>query len=198
MNERKRSNKAIFYILFALALLGFVVVWRLFFVNVSFYVPAAVMLVFSMLPLFYNYEKAKSSTREITLVATMVALAVVSRAVFYLIPQVKPIAAVVVISAVCLGAERGFAVGALSAFVSNFIFGQGTKAKQNSPCNSRIRSVLCALRRRCRYLNYPRYVRTPYNPERHTFRLCCGSTFFAYLRYFNSGFPFHFRRSAYQ
>ena len=126
MNERKRSNKAVFYILFASALLGFVVVWRLFFVNVSFYVPAAVMLVFSMLPLFYNYEKAKSSTREITLVASMVALAVVSRAVFYLIPQVKPIAAVVVISAVCLGAERGFAVGALSAFVSNFIFGQGT------------------------------------------------------------------------
>ncbi len=78
-----------------------------------------------MLPFFINYEKRKTGTREITLIAVFVALAVASRAAFYLIPQVKPIAAVVIVAAVCLGAVRGFFVGAMSAFVSNFLFGQG-------------------------------------------------------------------------
>ena len=55
----------------------------------------------------------------------LVALAFASRAAFYLIPQVKPMAAVVIVAAVCLGAERGYIVGALSMFVSNFLFTQG-------------------------------------------------------------------------
>lgn len=78
-----------------------------------------------MLPFFIIYEKRKTSPREITLIATFTALAVASRAAFYLIPQVKPIAAVVIVAAVCLGADRGFFIGAFSAFVSNFLFGQG-------------------------------------------------------------------------
>ena len=42
-----------------------------------------------------------------------------------MLPQFKPIVAVVMISAVCFGAETGFLVGAVSAFVSNFYFSQG-------------------------------------------------------------------------
>ena len=91
----------------------------------NYYIISAVILVLSMLPFFISYEKRKTSAREITLIATFTALAVVSRAAFYLIPQVKPIAAVVIVAAVCLGADRGFFIGAFSAFVSNFLFGQG-------------------------------------------------------------------------
>ena len=91
----------------------------------SYYIASAGILFLSMLPFFIRYEKRKTSPREMTLLATFVALAVVSRAAFYLIPQVKPIAAVVIVAAVCLGADRGFFVGAFSAFVSNFLFGQG-------------------------------------------------------------------------
>ena len=91
----------------------------------SYYLISAGILVLSMLPFFISYEKRKMSPREITLIATFSALAVVSRAAFYLIPQVKPIAAVVIVAAVCLGAERGVFIGAFSAFVSNFLFGQG-------------------------------------------------------------------------
>ncbi len=91
----------------------------------SYYIISAGILVLSMLPFFIIYEKRKTSPREITLIATFTALAVASRAAFYLIPQVKPIAAVVIVAAVCLGADRGFFIGAFSAFVSNFLFGQG-------------------------------------------------------------------------
>ena len=103
-----------------------VVVWQIFFSEqINYYITSVAVLVISMLPFFAGFELKKISTGEITLVATFIALAVVSRAVFYLIPQFKPIGAVVIISAVCLGAQRGYIVGSFSAFISNFIFGQG-------------------------------------------------------------------------
>lgn len=103
-----------------------VVLWQIFLANnVNYYIVSVAVLVLSMIPFFVSFEVKSASTREITLVATLIALAVVSRGAFYLIPQFKPIAAVVVVSAVCLGAERGYIIGAFSMFISNFIFGQG-------------------------------------------------------------------------
>ena len=126
MINSKSKAPLLFYSMLSAALLVFVVLWRVFFKDVSYYVPAAVLLIFSMLPLLFRFEKKESSAREITLIASMIALAVVSRAAFYLLPSVKPIAAVVIVSAVCLGAERGYTIGVFAAFISNFIFGQGS------------------------------------------------------------------------
>lgn len=106
--------------------LAAVVLWQFWLSeSVNYYITSICVLVLSMLPFFISFEAEKVSAREVTLVATLIAVAVVSRAAFYLIPQVKPIAAVVIVSAVCLGAERGYIIGAFSAFISNFIFGQG-------------------------------------------------------------------------
>ena len=118
-------KKAFLYITVALSLV-FIVLWQFLFADsVNYYIVSVVILIASMLPFFVSYEQKKVTARDITLTATLSALAVVSRAAFYLIPQVKPIAAVVIVSAVCLGAHKGYIVGAFSAFVSNFIFGQG-------------------------------------------------------------------------
>lgn len=118
-------KKAFLYITVALSL-AFIVLWQfLFDDSVNYYIVSVVILIASMLPFFVLYEQKKVTARDITLTATLIALAVVSRAAFYLVPQVKPIAAVVIVSAVCLGAHKGYIVGAFSAFVSNFIFGQG-------------------------------------------------------------------------
>ena len=118
-------KKAFLYITVALSL-GFIVLWQFLFADsVNYYIVSVVILIASMLPFFVSYEQKKVTARDITLTATLIALAVVSRAAFYLVPQVKPIAAVVIVSAVCLGAHKGYIVGAFSAFVSNFIFGQG-------------------------------------------------------------------------
>lgn len=59
--------------------------------------------------------------------AVMAALGVVGRTVFQLIPlpNFKPVSAIVIITAIAFGPEAGFMTGALTAFVSNFIFGQG-------------------------------------------------------------------------
>lgn len=113
--------------LFALIIsLGGVVLWQIFLADkVNYYVTSVSLLLISMLPFFVGFEIKNASAKEITLVATLIALAVASRTAFYLVPQVKPIGAVVIVSAVCLGAERGYIIGAFSAFISNFIFGQG-------------------------------------------------------------------------
>ena len=42
-----------------------------------------------------------------------------------MLPQFKPVVAFIIISGVCFGGETGFLIGAISAFVSNFFFGQG-------------------------------------------------------------------------
>ncbi len=118
-------KKAFLYITVALSL-AFIVLWQFLFADsVNYYIVSVVILIASMLPFFVSYEQKKVAARDITLTATLITLAVVSRAAFYLVPQVKPIAAVVIVSAVCLGAHKGYIVGAFSAFVSNFIFGQG-------------------------------------------------------------------------
>lgn len=72
-----------------------------------------------------GFERRKTGTRRLILVAVMTALSVVGRFIFGALPGFKPITAVVVITAVYLGSEAGFLTGALSAIISNFYFGQG-------------------------------------------------------------------------
>ena len=121
----KRYANLLFF-MFSVAALAFAAVWLAFFSgSASYYLAAAIVLLLSLLPFFISYEKSVPSAREAALVAALIALAVASRAVFYFVPQFKPIGAVVIVSAVCLGPRRGYIIGALSVFLSNFIFGQG-------------------------------------------------------------------------
>ena len=81
--------------------------------------------ILSCLPLFYSFERKETSSKELTVIAVMVALSVMGRFLFAWLPGFKPVTALTIIAAVWLGKETGFAVGALSAVVSNFYFGQG-------------------------------------------------------------------------
>ncbi len=58
-------------------------------------------------------------------IAVLCAIAVVSRAAFVMLPQFKPMTGIVIISGMAFGPSAGFLTGAVSGFVSNFIFGQG-------------------------------------------------------------------------
>ncbi len=121
----KRSAWVISIAAIAVSLV-FVVLWQIFLSeSTSFYMVSAIILALSMLPFLISMESEKIKSREIALMGVLIALAVVSRAVFYYIPQFKPIGAVVICSGVSLGARRGYVVGAFSAFISNFLFGQG-------------------------------------------------------------------------
>ncbi len=77
--------------------------------------------VLSILLFIAGFEKKEIGTRRMVLVAVMIALSVVGR----FIPFFKPVTALTVISAIYLGGEAGFAVGAFSALLSNFYFGHG-------------------------------------------------------------------------
>ena len=97
-------------------LLGVFVLDEKRYVFVSLAVTVFVLLLF-----IAGFEKKKTGTRRLVLCAVMVALSVVGR----FIPFFKPITALTVITAVYIGSEAGFFVGALSAVISNFFFGQG-------------------------------------------------------------------------
>lgn len=66
-------------------------------------------------------ERRSIGSRRLVLTAVMTALSVIGR----LIPLFKPVTALTVLCAMYLGPESGFMVGALSALISNFYFGQG-------------------------------------------------------------------------
>ena len=91
----------------------------------AFLYAAPVIVALIVVPFFVSFERDRPYAREIVLVAVMITLAVASRAAFFWIPQFKPIIAVIIIAGAAMGAQKGFVVGSMSAFVSNFLFGQG-------------------------------------------------------------------------
>lgn len=79
----------------------------------------------ALVPFFVKFERRNVQARELVLLAVLIATAVAGRAAFFMLPNFKPILAIVIIAGVALGSESGFLVGAMAAFVSNFLFGQG-------------------------------------------------------------------------
>ena len=74
---------------------------------------------------FAWYERRRPPAKVIALVAAMAALAVIGRLAFAAIPNVKPTTDIVLFAGYALGGVPGFAVGALTALVSNVFLGQG-------------------------------------------------------------------------
>jgi energy-coupling factor transport system substrate-specific component len=91
----------------------------------KYYVISMAILAYSFLPFILVFENRKPQARELIVIAVLSAIAVAGRGAFFMIPQFKPVVAIVIVSGVCFGAESGFFVGAMSGFVSNFFFGQG-------------------------------------------------------------------------
>lgn len=81
--------------------------------------------VLAFIPIFCSFERRDSSAKELTVLAVMTALSAVGRFVFAWLPGFKPVTAITVTAAIYLGPSAGFTVGAMSAVISNFYFGQG-------------------------------------------------------------------------
>ena len=93
--------------------------------NQNYYLISVLIIILSFAVFFFRYEKKKPQAREIVTLAVMSAIAIVSRAVFAMIPFFKPMMGIVMITGMAFGSGAGFLTGAVSGFVSNFIFGQG-------------------------------------------------------------------------
>ena len=91
----------------------------------KYYLTSMLVLLCAVAAFWLSFERRRPKTREMVLIAVMCAIAVASRAAFIMFPQFKPIVGIVIICGMALGPQAGFMTGSISAFVSNFIFGQG-------------------------------------------------------------------------
>lgn len=86
----------------------------------------AALVLLSMAPLLWRFERRPRQSRELVLIAVMAAIASVSRIPFAaLLPGFTPATFVVIVSGVVFGAEAGWMVGVVTGFVSNLFLGQG-------------------------------------------------------------------------
>lgn len=91
----------------------------------QYYISSLVIILLSMVPFFVSFESRKPQARELVTIAVLCAIAVASRAAFIMLPAFKPMVGIIIIAGMAFGARAGFLTGAVSGFVSNFIFGQG-------------------------------------------------------------------------
>jgi len=91
----------------------------------KYYFIAMLILLETMLPFALVFESRKPQARELVVIAALCAFGVAGRAAFFMLPEFKPVAALVIISGVAFGGEAGFLLGAMTMFVSNIMFGQG-------------------------------------------------------------------------
>ncbi|MBO4395438.1 MAG: ECF transporter S component [Eubacterium sp.] len=71
------------------------------------------------------YYRRRMNARELVLITSLSALIAISRGVMAWAPEVKPVSALVITIASIFGPVPGMIIGALSAFLSNFLIGQG-------------------------------------------------------------------------
>lgn len=91
----------------------------------NYAITSPIILILSMLPFLFAFEKRRPKARELVPIAVMAAIAAVGRFAFAALPQFKPIVAIVIITALAFGPEAGFLTGAIAMLASNFLFGQG-------------------------------------------------------------------------
>ena len=119
----KRSVAAAGMILLAIPLTIYVGIY--FLGDRKYYFISLLIILESMLPFALIFEGRKPQARELVILAVMCAIGVAGRVAFFMLPQFKPVVAVVIITGVAFGGEAGFLVGAVTGFVSNMFFGQG-------------------------------------------------------------------------
>ena len=93
--------------------------------NRHYRLTAILVLVECMAPFFMMFERRKPKARELVIIAVLCALGVAGRSAFFMLPQFKPVLALVILSGVAFGGETGFLVGAVTMLVSNMLFSQG-------------------------------------------------------------------------
>jgi energy-coupling factor transport system substrate-specific component len=92
---------------------------------VSWQASSLVLLGIAIACGFAWYERERPPARVVAVVAALAALAVVGRLAFAAIPNVKPTTDIVLFAGYALGGIPGFAVGAVTAIVSNIFLSQG-------------------------------------------------------------------------
>lgn len=121
MQKRKWINVILFFIMGILLWYGIFILH-----GEEYYTISLSIIVVGLLGFLLCFEKSRPSVALLTMIAALCGVAIASRIAFFFLPQIKPIAAIVIIAGIAFGGEAGFVTGAVSAFVTNFYFGQGS------------------------------------------------------------------------
>ena len=120
------TKRKVLTAILVIVLAAVTVVFGMVFLQSRRYYLISFLIILEVIAAFFaTLEGRKPEAREMVTISVLCALAVAGRAAFYMLPQFKATLAIVIIAGVCFGGETGFLVGAVSAFVSNFFFGQG-------------------------------------------------------------------------
>ncbi|WRK52118.1 hypothetical protein SD457_16775 [Coprobacillaceae bacterium CR2/5/TPMF4] len=68
------------------------------------------LVVISWVSFYFKYELSHPKTREVVILAIMIALTTLARTLFILFPSFKPVSALIIIMAVVFGKQDGFYV----------------------------------------------------------------------------------------
>ena len=124
--QRKLSKRTLFATVIALLLIPLTIfVGYYYFGDRKYYFISLLIVIETILPFILVFEGRKPQARELIVIAVLCALGVAGRAAFFMIPQFKPVVAIVIIAGVAFGGEAGFLVGAIVGLVSNMFLGQG-------------------------------------------------------------------------
>ncbi len=124
--DNRISRRTLLSAVLIIVIIPATILFGVFFLNDrKYYFISLLIVIYTMIPFLMVFENRKPQARELIVIAVLSAIAVAGRAAFFMVPQFKPVVAIVIIAGVCFGAESGFLVGAVTGFVSNFFFGQG-------------------------------------------------------------------------
>lgn len=125
LKEIKRNRSLVLTFLTALVMGATIFAGSMLGGDRVYYVISVLVAIYSLVPFFVGFERRKPQLRELVVIAVLIALGVIGRQAFFMLPQMKPVLAISIIAGASLGPGAGFLVGAMIAFVSNFFFGQG-------------------------------------------------------------------------
>lgn len=117
--------KLIFMIIVITGLLWISVVQQNFPYQLNWQLVSVLIIGTALLLFFMRFESQKVNSKEIPLIATMAALGAITRVPFAAFISIQPTTFIVMITGYVFGAQTGFMVGAVAAFVSNIFLGHG-------------------------------------------------------------------------
>lgn len=91
----------------------------------NYMIASILMITFAICPFIARFEKRRAQAEELVVLAVLIAIASVARVPFAALPSIQPTSFVVILSGIAFGAEAGFLIGGMGAFVSNLFLGQG-------------------------------------------------------------------------
>ncbi|CAH1210615.1 Vitamin B12 import ATP-binding protein BtuD [Paenibacillus allorhizoplanae] len=126
VEHRSLSKRTLTAMLMILLLIPLTIWFGIYYLDDrKYYFVSMLIILETLLPFMMIFEGRKPQARELVVIAVLCTIGVTGRMAFFMVPQFKPVVAIVILSGIALGAETGFLVGAVTGFVSNYFFGQG-------------------------------------------------------------------------